>query len=86
MSSENAFIGIMFDSDKMRIFTVMGRTTIPNKHHAMMLMWALLLLQVGKFFTFSQNKPIVEIYSFVIQKLLNYKFGKELIITVVTEN
>ena len=49
MSSENAFIGIMFDSDKMRIFTVMGRTTIPNKHHAMMLMWALLLLQVGHF-------------------------------------
>ena len=46
-SSENVFIVYtMFASDKMRIFTIMGPTTIPNKHHAMMLMWALLLLQV----------------------------------------
>ena len=33
-------------SRRMRILTIMGPTTLPNKHHAMLLMWALLLLQV----------------------------------------
>ena len=33
-------------SKKMKICTIMGITTLPNKHSAMLLMWALLLLQV----------------------------------------
>ena len=36
----------MFAIDKMRILTVMGPANLPNRHYAIVLIWALLLLQV----------------------------------------
>ena len=44
-NGENILIDTMLPK-KMRVLTLMGSTMIPNKTHAMFLMWALLLLQV----------------------------------------